>query len=763
MRLLTCFPSQEVRLAGPFADDEIPEYAILSHRWEDDPQQEVDYEDMIRGQGQDKAGYKKILFCAEQASQHGLRYFWVDTCCIDKSLSGEHQKAISSMFRWYQRAKKCYVYLSDVSIDEREMHDSADESRWKTSLKGSQWFQRGWTLQELLAPQSVEFFSCNRVYLGDKGSLQQAIHGVTGICVKALQGHLLTRFSDNERFSWMERRKTTREEDKVYALLGIFDVDIPIQYGEGWSLARQRLSAAIAAQDQIVRDLHITDPSLDKKRIQESKGGLLRDVYRWILENEDFQQWRHVGEHQVLWIRGDPGKGKTMLICGIVDELEGKMPAQYLLSYFFCQATDSRINNATAVLRGLLYMLLDQQPSLVSHIERQHRHAGRALFEDVNSWVALSEIFSNILRDARLTSIVFAVDGLDECIIDLPKLLHFIACNSSRSRRVKWLVSSRDWPSIQEPLSKVERMLGLPLELNASSVSEAVQFYIRNKVDQLAWEKNYDAALKEDVLHHFLSNADGTFLWVALVCESLRPVPPRYVRSRLNDFAPGLDKFYERMMDQINESPIKSECHHILATVALTFRPVTLEELESIIDAPPEVPPNVEWLEQAVHSSGCILTIRNRTISFVHQSAKDWILSKASHILYPAGMTQGHSRLARSCIARVSVPGVLVNDLYTIGRPDARRAIFTTEDLASLLAPGIVYACSFWALHAIQSKQDLFDDGHVHEFLQKHFLHWLEALSWLGRLSSAVGYISELRLKAKASWYAYRKKHVLLT
>jgi hypothetical protein len=112
---------------------------------------------------------------------------------------------------------------------------------------------------------------------------------------------------------------------------------------------------------------------------------LLKDSYRWILENPEFQQWRSAQQSPLLWIRGDPGKGKTMLLCGIINELNKSTVETALLFHFFCQATDSRINNATAVLRGLIYILIDQQPSLVSHIQKKYDHVGKALFEDANA------------------------------------------------------------------------------------------------------------------------------------------------------------------------------------------------------------------------------------------------------------------------------------------------------------------------------------------------------------------------------------------
>jgi Cdc6-like AAA superfamily ATPase len=165
---------------------------------------------------------------------------------------------------------------------------------------------------------------------------------------------------------------------------------------------------------------------------------LLEDSYHWILENSDFQQWRNDQQSRLLWIKGDPGKGKTMLLCGIVNELKKSMAKTDLLSYFFCQATDSRINNATAVLRGLIYLLVDQQPSLISHVRKKYDHAGKTLFEDANAWVALSEIFTNILQDPSLNSTYLIIDALDECV---DRLAETVRLSSSRSR-LYLLVSS---------------------------------------------------------------------------------------------------------------------------------------------------------------------------------------------------------------------------------------------------------------------------------------------------------------------------------
>lgn len=219
--------------------DSIPAYAILSHTWGKD-EEEVTFRDMEDGSGRGKKGYEKIKFCGEQAARDGLQYFWVDTCCINQRDNVELTEAINSMFRWYQNAARCYVYLADVPAK------GADQMAWETAFRTSRWFSRGWTLQELIAPPSVEFFSYDRKQLGDRASLGQQVHEITEIPVRALQGGTLDGFNIEERMSWAAKRTTKREEDMAYCLLGIVGVHLPLIYGEGRGNAIARLEKEIA-------------------------------------------------------------------------------------------------------------------------------------------------------------------------------------------------------------------------------------------------------------------------------------------------------------------------------------------------------------------------------------------------------------------------------------------------------------------------------------------------------------------------------------
>jgi hypothetical protein len=231
---------------------DIPEYAILSHTWGPEAE-EVTYRELAKGISEDKknaTGYRKLMFCAEQATRDNLRYFWVDTCCIDKSNNTELSKAINSMFRWYQNAARCYVFLSGISAATCEVGQQP-APKWELDFRAHRWFTRGWTLQELLAPASVEFFTQDGRRLGDKRSLEKLIYEITGIAVSALRDSDLSQFDVDERFEWAATRQTTHDEDWAYCLLGIFGVFIPLIYGEGKANAVRRLRNEILSRKDV--------------------------------------------------------------------------------------------------------------------------------------------------------------------------------------------------------------------------------------------------------------------------------------------------------------------------------------------------------------------------------------------------------------------------------------------------------------------------------------------------------------------------------
>ncbi|KAL8387014.1 hypothetical protein RB595_010222 [Gaeumannomyces hyphopodioides] len=227
-----------------------PQYAILSHTWVEG--QEADFQNMMQVMGSDKIlsseawsnhpGLNKIKRACETVASSGHDYIWIDTCCINKSDLTELSESINSMFKWYKRARVCYAYLADLEA-------GAD---LYTQLRGCRWFTRGWCLQELVAPKDLIFLDQTWTIVGTKSMFESLVATITSIPVHVLRpakdiSEVLAETVIATKMSWAADRTTTRAEDLAYCLLGIFDVNMPLLYGEG-SKAFLRLQQEIIKQ-----------------------------------------------------------------------------------------------------------------------------------------------------------------------------------------------------------------------------------------------------------------------------------------------------------------------------------------------------------------------------------------------------------------------------------------------------------------------------------------------------------------------------------
>lgn len=241
-----------------FFDSDVPKYAILSHRW---GSQEVGFKEMRKRTAPRGPGLRKIKQCCRLAASRGLRWVWIDTCCIDKRSSAELSEAINSMYRWYERSSECYVYLADFQLSPRELSDKislgvferyggtewlAQKESFKQRFSDSLWFTRGWTLQELLAPEDPIFYDAEWNRIGGCKDLGPEISTATRIPESQFDLKFLSSpASVATKMSFAAHRITSREEDIAYCLLGLFDVAMPLLYGEGAFNAFQRLQIEI--------------------------------------------------------------------------------------------------------------------------------------------------------------------------------------------------------------------------------------------------------------------------------------------------------------------------------------------------------------------------------------------------------------------------------------------------------------------------------------------------------------------------------------
>ena len=240
-----------------FTDSESVRYAALSHVWEADDHrqpfreiQAIHSRCLASGEDPRDLVTAKVRNFLALAESEGYEWGWLDTACIDKTSSAELSEAINCMYRWYSDCYLCYAYLYDVSDDENPLLP-------ESGFRSSRWHTRGWTLQELIAPRNVVFLSASWKFIGTKASLAATLQEITRIDLDVLLWrvkNLSSNASIARRMSWAAYRTTTRPEDCAYSLMGIFNVSMPIIYGEGSERAFMRLQTEImnGSSDQTI-------------------------------------------------------------------------------------------------------------------------------------------------------------------------------------------------------------------------------------------------------------------------------------------------------------------------------------------------------------------------------------------------------------------------------------------------------------------------------------------------------------------------------
>lgn len=405
------------------------------------------------------------------------------------------------------------------------------------------------------------------------------------------------------------------------------------------------------------------------------------------------------------------------------------------MSYFFCQATNPGLNNATAVLRGLVYLLVDQHPNFLSHVR------GKLPLDPGhwNSGVAIRAIFLEMLQDQSLQNVILIVDALDECETDMRFLLEVIT--ATMSHQVRWLVSSRNIRMIETILTQAQTKVVLSLELNAQSVGQAISEYIQHRMGRLGSRINLNDDELRSTSSYLYENAHGTFLWVALVCRQLETCNDWEVKDLLERPPQGLNELYERMMQRVKHSISANLYVGILSFVFTAYRPITFSELVSIKD----LPRSEAMVPKMIMECGGFLTSRDGVIYLVHQSAKDF-LAKQQDILFPSGLTRHHLGLFDTCLNSLDV---LRMDMYDQVYPgvsvhEARRCRPEPDPL-----PGLSYSSEFWAHHLRDAQpiraQEISNYNKAHQFIAHKFLFWLEALSLLDSLPAAMGTLQILK------------------
>ncbi|KAH8752251.1 vegetative incompatibility protein HET-E-1 [Diaporthe sp. PMI_573] len=788
MRLLHRSDTGAIRLTEDIVKN-IPRYAILSHRW---GAEEVTLQELSDGTGQSKRGYHKIRFCGEQARRDGLSYFWVDTCCIDKKNAVELQEAINSMFRWYRNAARCYVYLDDVSyptaqseppgappqkkqkrLDTAASAVQPTEPEWQSAFRNSLWFTRGWTLQELLAPASVEFFSREGTLLGNKISLEQSIRDVTRIPAEALRNSQLPDFSVSDRYSWMDHRETTREEDMAYALLGIFDVQMPLIYGEGRARAFGRLRKEVD-QTTTPPPIPVAEGATFDSRAEEhntqcypdTRVNLLRQITSWAEDPSG---------KVIFWLNGMAGTGKSTVSRTVAQRFHER---GLLGSSFFFKRGEADRGHAARLFTTLAAELAKKVP----RVARQIRTAIDA-DPDLGS-KALREQFEKLilraLTDMRNPqTLIIVIDALDECDgdTDIKAIIHLLSqARTLPSVRLRTFLTSRPELPIRLGFKKIHGgyqdlvLHEIPRPIIAHDLRVFFEFElarIREEYNTGAFE---DLELPPDWPGQHIETLVGLavplFIFAATICRFLEDTAWRnpagqlqkllaYQAASRNSELDKLSRTYLPVLDQLVEgkSDLQKErllegFRNIVGAIVLLAEPLSASALSRLLDIPLGI---IQCQLQTLHSVLAIPPRADAPIRAFHLSFHDFLVDplKKDTNKFWINEQVTHERLAARCIELLSTNETLKKNICSLREPGVSLSQVDRQTIDTCLPPAVQYACLYWANHLERGKVSIQDKGQVHAFLQTHFLHWLEALCLMGKMYDSISVVEVLRKRCQ--------------
>ncbi|GAP84539.1 putative NACHT and WD40 domain protein [Rosellinia necatrix] len=540
---------------------------------------------------------------------------------------------------------------------------------------------------------------------------------------------------------YKERTKVHLDElsehaSTLIALLGDIQQDI-----RGFIL-EQKAASRDKDDSECRRALRVVDPQDDMTRIENNKDPLLDDVYKWIFETPEYKRftnWENEKpdspQGRILWLKGHAGTGKTMLMIGLIRALSNR-PAALApgIAFFFCQGTNSELKTATAVLRSLIWLLLLQQPYLISHLLPKYKISGPSLFTDLNSFIALSEVFRNMLSDDQLSPMYLAIDALDECVEGRADLITLISASFTLSKNVKWLLSSRPEVDILSELRTAETLI----ELNTECLKGPVKAYIQHKLKHIEGRRGYNDGVLKRISDIVYQKADNTFLWVALAFKALGERSGGYAVKILSVMPPWLSELYEHMMGRIEKS-VKlepSDCKKVLKAVFLAFRPLSVFELSTLTGLEHDI------IQDAVEECGSFVIITNQIVNLIHQSAKDYLKDKYGPKRDPDWVALEHANLIEYSIDAISSLEWNIYQLEFNTNPKDM-APLDPDPLAALR-----YPCVFWIAHLAASKHEQpssFKDVMIlaYKFLKTVFLRWLEILSLLGKVEDGMRALEE--------------------
>lgn len=502
--------------------------------------------------------------------------------------------------------------------------------------------------------------------------------------------------------------------------------------------------------------------SMTRQRILDKKGRLFESCCDWFFESRDFQAWRDDPAQKVLLVSGDPGKGKTMLLCSLVDWFEHYRG----VTYFFCLAEDSSTNNQKAVLKGLIREITQSIPELFQHVQR---NKDELQLEGPSGELALFNTLKAIIEDPLMTDGIIVIDALDECkecnsgregLATKDRILQLVAQTSQTG--VKWILSSRNYltPTIRRRIGA--RIPVLPVDLDHILPRKAVQEFVRLKMkdlsERLGDDFELDPTSHQDVEIALVSKAEGTYLYVSLVLDDIQreleedePLcsTAEFIRKRVDSKPKSLFAMYEAMMTQICREKKSAHYQDIIRLVFLAERPLSLRELQYLAqDRGLRQVDDLEKLKRIFRQGSSFLSIEKDAVSFIHQSARDFVSKRGwkgeDRLLACPDLHEAHWDVFTTSLDILS--SILRRDIYNLGHPGTSMVDMKRPDpdpLAPCLYSAVHLANHLMASTCRNHRSDTSEK--LSDFFSKHLLHWVEALSLAGELGSCIATLRSVR------------------
>ncbi|RFU32974.1 hypothetical protein B7463_g3376, partial [Scytalidium lignicola] len=447
---------------------------------------------------------------------------------------------------------------------------------------------------------------------------------------------------------------SARDGAQAYAIVNYGSLSLPDPNGHQ-NPFNQGVSACQNA-------LFLTDPDVDRESLISTKGTRVAGTCEWIRQNENYQSWLY-GTPRLLWISGDPGKGKTMLSIFLTQDLEQvtQNMEQAGLIFYFCSNQDEKRNTAVAVLRGLLYQIIAKRPNLLKHV-LPHLETPAKAQQTLSSLETLWIIFRRVIQNVDLGPIFCVLDGLDECDEEslrvlVPKIVELLSAEMSQPASImfKMAIISRNIPGLQSCLQvKLEPD-------NEERVANDIERFISARVEELSRIKGFNDEFRATVYKTLLERSEGTFLWVGFIMNELsQKMTCSEVLETLEDLPKGLSPIYSRMLLQIN-SRRRQTSAKILRWVTMALRPLSLQELAAAVSI--QSSSTLINAERAILDEitlcGLFLKVQGQEVSLVHQSAKDYLMREeveSNPVLeeFRIKPERAHLELARTCFDCVS-------------------------------------------------------------------------------------------------------------